>query len=591
MIDHLWQSTLVAAGAAVLTMLVRDGSAQVRHVLWFAASLKFLVPFSVLATLGSYLPIGITPAGSAPEWSAALQTMTGSLSIERIVERSTASASGATAVDWRIVLGLVWLAGSAALLLIRWRSWRRVAQLAAGAPPMVDGPVVAALRRLPPSASGLGVARAPGVPVLACDRAIAPGLFGLLEPVLLWPRGLEHRLDAGQIEAILAHERAHLRRRDNLTAAVHMVVEMTFWFHPMVWWIGARLLETREQACDDAVLDEGCEPHVYAEGILRTCRFAVDAPLAGVAAATGADLEARIASIVTRRPSAPLRLSRRVLLGAALVLTLATPIAIGATAAQDRVAAAVAAPVSSTLAFEAASVRRNAPVDRGRVFAARLETGRLRMVNLTLGEIVRAAYGQDFPQPLPEDRMSGGPDWMESERFTIEASAGRPVTPHEMAAMLRTLLAERFSLLTRVETRDLPVFTLVPARRDGRLGPELRSSTVDCATAARCGIGGGPGRFELAASTMPLLAFSLSELTGRPVHDRTGLTGSFDGTLEWAPTLDERLAFGLPGEQAPAGIGPSIFTALEEQFGLRLVPDRGPVEFLVVERASPPAEN
>ena len=85
-------------------------------------------------------------------------------------------------------------------------------------------------------------------------NSYVPGVFGIVRPVLLWPRDIETRLDDAQVRAILAHELAHVRRRDNLTAAVHMVVEAIFWFYPLVWWIGSRLVNERERACDEEVV-------------------------------------------------------------------------------------------------------------------------------------------------------------------------------------------------------------------------------------------------------------------------------------------------------------------------------------------------
>ena len=87
------------------------------------------------------------------------------------------------------------------------------------------------------------------------------------------------RLTPAQFEGVVAHELCHIRRRDNLTASVHMVVEALFWFHPLVWWIGARMVEERERACDEAVLSLGSEPVEYAEGILSVCRSYLESPL------------------------------------------------------------------------------------------------------------------------------------------------------------------------------------------------------------------------------------------------------------------------------------------------------------------------
>ena len=92
-------------------------------------------------------------------------------------------------------------------------------------------------------------------------------------PILLWPERISQHLETEHLEAILAHELWHVRRRDNLAAALHMMVEAIFWFHPLVWWLGARLMDERERACDEEVLRLGTRPNVYAEGILRVCKL------------------------------------------------------------------------------------------------------------------------------------------------------------------------------------------------------------------------------------------------------------------------------------------------------------------------------
>ena len=96
-----------------------------------------------------------------------------------------------------------------------------------------------------------------------------PGVFGVFRPVLLLPEGIIEKLTAAQLQAILAHELCHVRRRDNLATAMRMLVEAMFWFHPLVWWMGARLVEERERACDEEVLRKGSDPRTYAEGILK----------------------------------------------------------------------------------------------------------------------------------------------------------------------------------------------------------------------------------------------------------------------------------------------------------------------------------
>jgi len=133
---------------------------------------------------------------------------------------------------------------------------------------------------------------------------------------------------------VLEHELSHWRRRDNLTAAVHMLVEAVFWFHPLVWWIGARLVAERERACDEAVVRAGHDGRTYAEGILNVCERYVASALKCAAGISGADLKARVVELARNRVMSELAIHKKVLLGAFALGTLLVPIVFGA-AAQD----------------------------------------------------------------------------------------------------------------------------------------------------------------------------------------------------------------------------------------------------------------
>lgn len=145
----------------------------------------------------------------------------------------------------------------------------------------------------------------PGVKVRVGPGVLEPGVVGIWRHVLLLPADIEVQLTPEQFAAIVAHELHHIRYRDNLTATPHMLVEAIFWFHPLVWWIGARLVEQRERACDEDVLRRSANPRPYADGILHVCRRYVDAHLACVSGVSGADLEKRIAAIMSERIGEP----------------------------------------------------------------------------------------------------------------------------------------------------------------------------------------------------------------------------------------------------------------------------------------------
>lgn len=269
------------------------------------------------------------------------------------------------------------------------------------------------------------------------------------------------------------------------------------------------------------------------------------------------------------------------------------------------------APATDTakLAFDVASVKPNKSGDM-RVSLGIQPGGRFTATNVSLRALIRSAYQlQDF-------QLVGGPDWIASERFDIIAKAmgdvpSRPPwgQPGPMQFMLQTLLEERFKLSMHRERRELPVYELVLARTDGKLGPQLRVSTVDCAAmAAARGRGGAPppgppspgerpcgirmmgGRLAGGGFPLSQLATTLSQFVQRVVLDRTGLTGSFDFDLTFTP---DQLPQGPPPPGAPPlppidPNGPSIFTALQEQLGLKLESTRGPVEVLVIDRVEQP---
>ena len=164
---------------------------------------------------------------------------------------------------------------------------------------------------------------------MSSPSAFEPGVVGILRPVLLLPEGLVDRLTRGQLDAILAHERAHVRAHDNLVAVVHMAVEAIFWFHPLVWWIERRMIDERERACDEAVVRAGKRPADYAEGILVVCRWSHEWPVMCVSGVTGSDLRTRIETILANRLGRRLHMTGRLLLAGAALIVIGGPIGIG----------------------------------------------------------------------------------------------------------------------------------------------------------------------------------------------------------------------------------------------------------------------
>jgi hypothetical protein len=147
--------------------------------------------------------------------------------------------------------------------------------------------------------------------------------------VIVLPQGITERLTHAEFEAVIAHELCHARRRDNLAAAIHMLVESLFWFHPLVWWLGARMVEERERACDEAVLELGGEPQIYAESIVKVCRFYLESPLPCVAGVTGSDLKKRVERIMHKRIGSNLPAWRKTMITGLGVAAILGPVAVG----------------------------------------------------------------------------------------------------------------------------------------------------------------------------------------------------------------------------------------------------------------------
>jgi len=423
-----------------------------------------------------------------------------------------------------------------------------------------------------------------GIPVVSSPVLREPGVFGVFRPVLLLPEGMAEELSKAEWEAILAHELCHARCYDNLTAAIYMLVETLFWFHPLVWWMGKRLVVEREFACDEEVLRLGSEPKVYAEGILKVCELYLESPLECVAGVTGSNLRRRLRAIMTHRGTERMNMGKKLVLMAAGVAILALPIIVGVMNAP-----VILAQSQPPLKFEVASIKPNNSGD-ARTSMMPYPEGRLTVENNSLKQLVRSAFGvKDF-------QLTGGPKWFDADRYDIVAKAEGPATREQLMRMLQSLLVERFKLSFHRETKQMPVFNLVVAKR-GQLGPNLATHIAGTGTPRSFPIHGPPGHMDGSDATMPQLAASLSGTTGdRLVLDRTGLTGSYDFTLVWTP---EQLPLppGVPPEvlenlpNRPSADGPSLSTALQEQLGLKLESGRGPVEIIVIDGAERPSEN
>jgi len=381
-----------------------------------------------------------------------------------------------------------------------------------------------------------------------------------------------------------------------------MIVEAVFWFHPMVWWIGARLVEERERACDETVLRLGSEPHDYAEGILNVCKSYLESPLSCVSGVTGSDLKKRIRAILAGDAPGGLTLAKKLALAVAGMTALAVPIVVGIVSAAQ--SAGVAAPK-----FEAASIT---PCE---TFRARplqnLSPGRLQTGCTSVQRFMQQAYGlfaNGHENPLSSVTIAGGPAWTNSGLYRIDAKAGGNQSQAMMnGPMLQALLEDRFKLKIHRETREVPIYSLTVAPG----GPKLQLFQGTCIPwdsddppphrdpERMCGRGHPTSDgLDLNAATMTDLCMFFLVTLDRQVIDKTGIAGRFDFHLE-LPTGDlGHRAHGLaalsdPAAPAPAA-DPSFVSAARtavNKLGLNLDPAKGPGEFLVIDSVARPSEN
>jgi beta-lactamase regulating signal transducer with metallopeptidase domain len=307
LLDHLWQSTLFAMLAWLVTLALRNHRASIRCWVWFSASVKFLIPFPLVAALGKSLRWDTAPTLPAlSEWSDPAWPFVVPANILPAANDMRPIASLHAHLE--PILWWIWACGAALLLARCAFHWMQLrAAIRDASPALIEAPIA----------------------ILITNAPFGPGLVGIFRPVLLLPVAIRDRLSSKQISLLLAHELCHWRRADNLTGAIHMLVQTLFWFHPFVWLIGSRILAERERACDEYVVDSVGDPATYAQSILDVCRFNARLPLPFASGVSGGSLKGRIERIMRSAVSAPLGRIGKALLIVAAVISISSPLFYG----------------------------------------------------------------------------------------------------------------------------------------------------------------------------------------------------------------------------------------------------------------------
>jgi uncharacterized protein (TIGR03435 family) len=451
-----------------------------------------------------------------------------------------------------------------------------------------------------------------------------PSVLGWLRPLMLLTPAAAIGLTPAQLEAVIAHELAHIKRWDYLVNVFQIVAETLFFYHPAVWWMSHRIRVERELCCDDLAIRACGDPVCYARALTVLERQRIEVPALAMGIASGALLH-RIQRLLgaSTQESAPSRWPAVLALGIGVTCT-------SARLDWNRLLAQTGA---DSLQFEVTSIKPHKSGDAAWGIMGQ-PGGRFTATNVTLRTLILNSY------QLQDDQIVGGPSWLGSDHFDIVAKGeenlarDRPPRgqgPGDMQLMVRALLADRFKLTMHKETRELPIYALVMARSDNKLGSQLRLAAVDCQALAAARARGGPGdpgapggadrpgrdpgspiastpggrtpcgmrisggTVVAGGSRISQLALVLSTWVHRSVVDKTGLTGSYDIDLQWTP---DQLPWGLGGDPSAVALPPpldpdrpSIFTALQEQLGFRLEAQKGPVEVLVIDQVGPPTED
>jgi len=504
--NHLWQSTLFAVAAALVALALRKNQARVRYWLWLAASLKFLVPFAVLVSLGSHFAKVQQTAAETDFYSTVTDVSEPFAGAVAAAATAPAPVAHGSLTAWiPATLAGVWVCGSLGILGVWCVRWRRVAASLKDAIELRGGREWQALRRLQDRGDLPSKVR-----LMVSSASIEPAAFGILHPVILWPEGIS------------------------------------------------------ELACVPGV--------------------------------TGADLKGRIVRIMSERLGTQLGLGRKLGLAALALAALVGPAVFGLVEVPHVQAEWTQSTDGPQLTFDAVSIKPNKSGGGDTTWHTTLE--HYNGTNVPLKELISDAYGLQS-----SDLVYGLSGWAISAHYDIEAkvdaetlAALKAMSPAESSkqvkAMLREVLAERFQLKAHDETKEIPVYALVVAKgglklrradpndtyANGLKGPDGKAYGGDS-------MWSNNGRMVAQGYSITNLAVILARRLHRDVVDKTGLTGKYDFTMNFSPEL-------TAGDAPPdTETAPSLFTALEEQLGLKLESTKGPVATVVVDHVAAPVEN
>jgi len=588
LVHFLWQGAAIAAlYAAARGWAGRSSGPNTRYTLGCVALAAMMAaPFVTWCLLrpSDAAPVAVHVAGHVASAAPAV-----TVTLPASVRATISDAHAGQLWSWVVV---IWLTGATAFWVRLMGGWvvaaRMRSTLVRTAPPEWR-------QMLGELGARIGLSRP--VRLLVSSLVQVPTVVGWLRPVVLVPAGALAGLPAEYMEALLIHELAHIRRHDYLVNLLQSVTEALLFYHPAVWWVSGHIRAERELCCDDVAARASDDVLTYARALAELESYR-PAHVGAAMAANGGSLADRIARLLGQSRPASQTYSG---MGMALTAILLALTACGLFGQSD-----------PGPRFEVASVKQN--ISSPGFMMVRPHGGGLTTENAPLRLLMQNAYGVQAFQ------ISGGPSWIQSDGYNIEAKGDGKASHAQVLLMLRSLLEDRFQLKVHRETKELPVYALAVTRSGSKLQqakngtcvprnpnedlPPLRAAPGQPAPGYPCGRVGVSAesfgvRMQGETVAMPEFIRMLSMVVGRPVLDRTGFADTFDLRLDFTP--DEAVA-GLPravgaGESGgtaaaadPAG-PPNIFAAIQEQLGLKLESTKGPVEVLVIDHVERPSQN
>jgi len=545
LVNFLWQGIVIAAVYAAARRTLRESrSAQARYLLACAALVVLLaapmVTFRILApprSEASYPYSGRVPVTS----SAAVAVRTSA-------HETMVVAAHVWEDEVMPSIVLLWFAGTLVFWIRLAGGWLAAARMRQAFIRPAPAEWQQTLDRI---RERIGISRS--VQLLVSALVQAPTVVGGLRPIVLMPVGALAGLPAEHVEMLFAHELAHIRRHDYLVNIFQSVAETLLFYHPAVWWISGHLRTEREACCDDVAVAVGGDALTYACALAGLVSGS-QALMSPALAANGGSLPERIGRLLNQPVRKPYPRS-----GAAVAATILLALGTWGLLAQTQ-------PQPAKHEFEAVSIKPN---NLGGGTSNSNSDGTRLNASMTTKSIIEMAFG------IKQFQLTGGPAWLGEINYTIAASngSGERWTNSVLAECLQSLLTDRFHLVYHRETKEFPVYELLTAKSGPKLKPHTGTQGQGTSAHSNDGIHNMTGSDLTMANFSDFLAGHLDT----PVIDRSGIQGRYDVKLDWSS-----------GDNSTF---PSLFSALQEQLGLRLESTKGPVEMLVVDSVDKPSEN